>query len=58
MTENAWTQLVHAMHLWHGVIKQVLWLFTLNAVAWAHNKFKSDPNLIYPEEKFIRFKLI
>ena len=57
MTENARTQLVHAMHLWPGVIKQVLWPFALKAVVHVHNKFKLDPDLLSPEETFSRLKM-
>ena len=47
LTGNARTQLVHAMHLWPGVIKQILWPFALKAVVCAHKKFKLDSNLFY-----------
>ena len=40
LVENARTQLVHAMHLWPGMIQQVLWPFALKAVVRNHNKFK------------------
>ena len=49
LTENARTQLVHAMHLWPDVITQVLWPFALKAVVRTHNKFKLDVDLLSPE---------
>ena len=57
LTGNARTQLVHAMHLWPGVIKQILWPFALKAVVRAHKKFKLDSNHLSPEEKFSRLKV-
>ena len=57
LVENARTQLIHAMHLWPGVIKQVLWPLALEAVIRSHNKSKLDANLLSPEEKFSRLKV-
>ena len=39
LVENANTQLIYAMHLWAGVIKQILWPLALKAVVRSHNKF-------------------
>ena len=57
LVENVRTQLIHAIYLWPGVIKQVLWSLALKAVVRSHNKFKLDTTLLSPEEKFSRLKV-